>query len=193
MTEIFYYLSRYYIFILYPIAFFAIVKFLIGKIPKEHHSHWKILIEDFNYSVEEFYNLVKEDLKSQNIPGLTFEHKNISDGFGALNKREYLRIKWRYYNYDLGAMPFGNNNLYISWWLIYANSFDKILIAKIPFIGGWLIKKLYKITYYKVSSASAFMTLTQSSVQKVIKQITEGKGVTLDIDTKPVMNDIFKR
>jgi len=193
MSKLFYHLSQYSFFILYSIAFFTIVKFLFGKTPKDHHSNWSTMIGDFDFPVDEFYKLIKEDLKTQNIPGLTFEHKNISDGFGALNKREYLRIKWRDYHYDLGVMPFGNNNLYISWWLIYANSFDKILIAKIPFIGGWLVNKLYRITYYKVGSASAFMTLAQSSVQNVIKQITEGKGVTLDIDTKPVMNDIFKR
>jgi len=191
--------SLYYLFvhnsmyIIYAVLTVVIIKFLFGKTPKDHHSNWSTMIGDFNFPVEDFYKLIKEELKVQKIQGLTFKHINMSDGIGALNKREYLRIYWKDFYYDLGAMPFGNNNLYISWWLIYDNSLGRILISKIPFIGEWLVNKLYKITYHKVNSASAFMTLAQSSVQNVIKQITEGKGVTLDIDTKPVMNDIFKR
>lgn len=184
--------AEYLILALYIIIGTIIFRFLIGRTSKQYHSHWSVMLSDFTFPVDEFYSLVKEELKRQGIDNVSFESKNIRDGGGISNQREYLRIKWGEYYYDLGAMPFGKG-FYISWWLIYANSIGKIIIDKIPFIGGWLASKLFRVTYYKVNSASAFMTLAHASVVKVIKDITEAKASTVDIDSKPIMNDIFKR
>ena len=110
------------------------------------------------------------------------------------SKRRYIRVKWKEYQYDICAAPFGNG-FFISWWLLYKNSIGKWLISKIPFVGGWLARILYPITYYKVDTASMFMTYAQSSVLKVLDDITNNKGVRAltESERKPVLNDIFKR
>ena len=74
-------------------------------------------------------------------------------------------------------------------------SLGKILISKIPFVGGWLARKLYPVTYYRIDTASMFMSYAQSSVLKVIEDITNDKGVRAltEAERKPVLNNIFIR
>jgi hypothetical protein len=103
-------------------------------------------------------------------------------------------VKWKDYQYDICAAPFGNG-FFVSWWLLYRDSIWKIIISKIPFIGRWIARTLFPITYYRIDTASMFMTYAQSSVLKVIDDITNNKGVsalTKD-ERKPLLNDIFIR
>ncbi|MEN8775490.1 MAG: hypothetical protein ABF263_09240 [Polaribacter sp.] len=83
----------------------------------------------------------------------------------------------------------------MSWWLLYKDSIAKILISKIPIVGGWLAQKLYPVTYYRIDTASMFMSYAQSSVLKVIDNITNNKGVSAfsEAEKKPVLNNIFIR
>lgn len=184
--------------ILKSIIFLGIILFIIskffGKNLEKLHSHWNTLIDDFNFSSEEFYKRLQSELQSQGINNISIEKVSLKEGNALSSKRIYLRVLWKSYQYDICGAPFGNG-FFISWWLLYKQSQAELLIAKIPFIGLWLARKLYPATYYSIDTASMFMTYANASVQKVIKEITEEKGVRAlsESEQKPILNDIFKR
>lgn len=190
MNEITYYITRYGMYVLYGILALIILKNIFSKTLKTYHSRWNTLIDNFNFSTEEFYQKLKKELLSQGVSGIETKDISLSEGNIFSSKRRYIRVKWKEYQYDICAAPFGNG-FFISWWLLYKNSFGKLFISKIPFIGDWLAKKLFPVTYYKVDTASMFMSYAQSSVLKVIEDITNNKGVRAltEDQRKPILNE----
>ena len=176
------------------IVILLIIKFIFSSTVKNFHSRWSTLIDDFNFSSEDFYNLLKEELESNGIEGITTNFVSLKEGGAFSSSRTYLRLTWKDYHYDICAAPFGKG-FFISWWLLYKNSLGQIIVSKIPFVGGWLASKLYPVTYYKVDIASMFMSYAQSSVLKVIDTITKEKGIRglSEAERKPILQDIFKR
>lgn len=194
MNELLSYLMYYGITILYVILLFIIVINLIINLFKEHHSNWNTLIDNFEYSTEEFYIRFKKELLSHGVSGISASDVSLKEGSIFSPRRRYIRIKWKEYQYDICAAPFGKG-FFISWWLLYKNSIGKFIISKIPFVGKWLASIWFPITYYKIDTASMFMSYAQASVLKVIDDITKDKGVRAlsEADKKPLLNDIFKR
>jgi len=65
MEEIMFYVVQYGMYLLYAIGGFILIKSLISQVLKQYHSNWNALIEDFNFSTQEFYQLLREELKNQ--------------------------------------------------------------------------------------------------------------------------------
>jgi len=194
MNEILFYITHYGILLIQLLIIFLILKFIFSSTVKNFHSRWSTLIDDFNFSSEDFYNLLKEELESNEIKGIITSFVFLKEGGAFSSRRTYLRLMWKDFHYDICAAPFGKG-FFISWWLLYKNSLGQIIVSKIPFIGGWLASKLYPVTYYKIDVASMFMSYAQSSVLKVIDTITKEKGIRglSEAERKPILQDIFKR
>lgn len=194
MDEFLIYFKTYFMYVLYILILFVLVKWIFTRSIKEHHSNWNTLIDNFNFSTEEFYVRFKKELLSQGVSGINTSDVSLHEGNIFSSRRRYIRVKWKEYQYDICAAPFGNG-FFISWWLMYKNSVGQIIISKIPFIGEWLNKKLFPVTYYKIDTASMFMTYAQSSVLKVIDEITKDQGTRSlsETDSKPILNNIFVR
>ncbi|MGJ8665144.1 MAG: hypothetical protein ACSHW7_02160 [Patiriisocius sp.] len=194
MNEVLYYITIYGMYLLYALILFLVLKFIFSSLFKNYHSNWNTLIDDFNFSSQEFYKLLKVELHNQGITRIKIQNVSLKEGNAFSSNRTYLRATWKEYQYDICAAPFGNG-FFISWWLLYKNSIGQLLVSKIPFVGGWLARKLYPVTYYKVDTASMFMTYAQSAVLKVIDDITNQKGIRAlsEAQRKPILNDIFKR
>ena len=193
MNTIINYVSEFGLIVLVVLILFFTIKSLISQILKNHHSNWNTLLDGFNFSTQEFYTLLREELKNQSINNLNINDVSLKEGSFFSNRRRYLRIKWKEYQYDMRAAPFGKG-FFISWWLLYKNSMGTIIISKIPFVGKWLVKKWYPITYYKVDTASMFMTYCHNAVLNVIDTITKESGIRISEQQKrPVLQDIFTR
>lgn len=193
MNDIMFYATRYGMYLLYAILGIVLIKTLISQILKNYHSNWNTLLDGFNFSTQEFYSLLREELKKQGITDLTIKDVSLKEGSFFSKRRRYLRIQWKEYQYDMCAAPFGKG-FFISWWLIYKNSTGAIIISKIPFVGKWLAKKWYPITYYKVDTASMFMTHCHNAVLSVIDTITKESGIRISEQQKrPVLRDVFVR
>ena len=194
MDRILYNIIYYGTYVIYAILGFMILKFIFNQAMKSYHSRWNTLIDDFNFSTQEFYQLLKEELLSNKISQMNIGQVSLKEGGVLSFRRTYLRVTWKEYQYDVCAAPFGKG-FFVSWWLLYNDSIGEILISKIPFIGTWLLRKLYPITYYRIDTASMFMAYAQSSVLKVIDDITNEKGIRAltEAERKPVLNDIFVR
>lgn len=194
MDEILFYFFRYVMYVLYAVLAFLVLKFIFSKTLKNYHSRWNTLIDNFEYSPKEFYKRLKTELELHGVTKINIKEVYIKEGGIMSFSRIYLRATWKDYQYDICGAKFGHG-FFISWWLLYKDSIGKILISKIPFVGSWLAQKLYPVTYYRIDTASMFMSYAQSSVLKVIDDITNNKGLRAltENDRKPVLNDIFKR
>ncbi len=177
------------IFILALLLFFS----LFRTAKEDYHSHWAKLLGDFKFSTKEFYSRLKTEMESHQIENLSFSEVSLKTGSIFSSERIYLRVKWKDYRYDLCFAPFGDG-CFVSWWLFYETSPSEMFISKIPFIGGILANALFKKTYYKIDTASSFMTYAHHSVIKVIEEITKETGIRIsDEERKPILKDIFSR
>ena len=175
------------------LAFIIVLFFILSRTKKEFHSHWNTLMPEFKYETKEFYKLLKSELLSKEIKGIKTSEVLLRIGSSLTVCRLYLRVEWKNYRYDMCCAPFGDG-LFLSSWLIYKTSFGQILLGKIPFIGGYLSRKFYRVTYYKVDSASMFMTYCHNALLKVADDITKDSGTRIpNEDRKPILKDIFKR
>jgi len=182
---------------LIPIIAFVLLLIIIIialRKPKEDlHSHWSSLLPDFKFSTKEFYTLVRSEMISHDISKMSFVEVSLKTSSVVSAKRLYLRFKWQDYRYDLCFAPFGDG-CFVSWWLIFEPSGGEAFLTNIPLIGGWIKKAFYKKTYYKIDTASMFMTYAQHSVLAVIDEITKNSGVRLSQEErKPIMKSIFDR
>ena len=164
------------------------------RIKKEHHSNWNTLIDNFDFSSKEFYALLKKELLSNEIKGIETSFEMLSEGGYASKKRLYLRVTWKNFQYDMCAAPFGKG-FFVSWWLLHSASAGQIIISKIPLVGIWLSKNLFRTTYYKIDTASMFQTYCHQSVLNVIDNITKEKGFKAlsEDQRKPITNYTLKR
>lgn len=187
------------IYILQILLVLTIIIFVIKLFSKNnrlnYHSNWNTLLDEFEFSTKEFYDLLKTELKNHGIQGITINYVSLKEGNAFSNKRLYLRVTWNDYQYDICGAPFGKKGFFISWWLLYKIPFGQKLLSSVPFLGGLLVRSFYPVTYYKIDTASMFMSYAQSSVLKIIDDITKDKGVRslTERERKPVLNDIFKR
>jgi hypothetical protein len=161
---------------------------------KKHHSRWNTLIDDFSFSSLEFYKLLKEELSAQGVNNIDIDNVKLKEGNIFSSKRKYLRVTWKDYQYDICAAPFGKG-FFLSWWLLYKKSVIQLVICKIPFVGVWLENILFPTTYYKIDTASMFMSYAQQSVLNVLDTIavTKGSKMLTENERKPFLNDIYKR
>ncbi len=157
-------------------------------------GHWDTLIDQFKFSTSEFYKLVYEELKSHDIPDLDMTTVEFSESSMLSHKRRYLRITWKDYIYDCCFAPFGSGS-FVSWWLLYKTSNLETGVSNLPFIGKWLQRFFFPDTYYRRDTASMFIKYAQSSILKVLEQVTEGKGLShmSETEKKPILKDIFDR
>lgn len=169
----------------------ALIIILIRKINKRVHSNWRTLVPDFTFSVDQWYTLLKEEFKAEDLD-ISFDHVYLSQGGFFSQRREYLRIRWKSFHFDMCAFPM-SSHFVISWWLLYRNNILNIIIAKIPLFGEFLASRIFKITYYRIDSASAFMTIADSCVKRALTKMTDNTSVRVDIDSKPIMNNVFAR
>jgi len=178
------------------IVFLLIIILIIAllRTPQEElHSHWAQLLSGFKFSTQEFYKLLEKEMQSHEVTELSFEEVSLKTGSIFSSERLYLRVKWQDFRYDLCFAPFGDG-CFVSWWLIFETSEFELIISKIPFIGGWLRYAFFRPTYYKIDTASMFMTYSQQSVLSVIDEITKASGIRLtEAERRPTIKNIFER
>jgi hypothetical protein len=79
-------------------------------------SHWHHSVEDFNTSTLEFYKSIETTLSIKDAP-VRPERIDYHESGVLAAKREYLRISYARYSFDIGAAPFGKD-FFFSWWMV---------------------------------------------------------------------------
>lgn len=155
-------------------------------------SHWSTLIENFNTSTQQFYQLVSQSVEKRKIPNAKIEKIQMKEGGILSAKREYLSISsQKDFYFAICAAPFGTG-FFISWWLLDPpDGFFASVFSTTTAIAKSLVKPW---TYYKVDSATMFQTATHSAVLEVIDSITTSQGIRglTESERKPVMREFFR-
>lgn len=156
-------------------------------------SHWSTLIQNFQYSSQNFYQAVTEAVQKRQIPEAQINRIQMKEGGIFSAKREYLGIacKKDFYFAICGA-PFGTG-FFVSWWLLdppdgfLSSMFSTTAAIAKAFVKPW--------TYYRVDAATMFQTATHSAVLEVIDHITSAQGLKPlpEVERKPVMREFFQR
>ncbi|HXI40974.1 MAG TPA: hypothetical protein VNH83_13405 [Bryobacteraceae bacterium] len=79
-------------------------------------SHWDQLIENFQASSVEFYNLVERAVVARSVPEAHWTRVEHQESGLASAKRQYLRMHRGKHAFDICAAPFGTG-FFVSWWL----------------------------------------------------------------------------
>lgn len=159
----------------------------------EYHSQWSQLIPSFKYSTKEFYDLLHKAISDNQIDNIKLKIVSETKGGALTNSRAYYRIRWEEYDYYVCAAPFGDG-FFISWWLFNKQRKREKIVSSIPVIGTRLLHFFFPKTMYRLDTAGMFMTYCQSTILKVVDEITKDSGVRLsESERKPVLKDIFKR
>lgn len=84
--------------------------------PGEVVSHWHHSVENFNTSTLELFVGIEGTLNEKLAPVKT-ERVVFRESGVLSDKREYLRVSYARYSFDIGASPFGKD-FFFSWWLV---------------------------------------------------------------------------
>lgn len=80
-----------------------------SKIGPEVIEHWYSLVSDQQFSPQEFYAHIEEEIQAQKVPGLEVSRVDLSEGGFLSDKREYLRFSRERLFFDICAAPVGVN------------------------------------------------------------------------------------
>jgi len=149
-------------------------------------SHWDHLIENFQYSPQEFYTALEERVRKRDIPKAELSRVTYKESGIFSGSREYLRVRRFEHIFDVCAAPFGQG-FFVSWWLTE----QKGCLASIPGVGPWL----RPVTFYTHDTGIMFQHAVDGAVKDTVDAILVAKGkwgLTAD-EKKPVMRDFFRR
>jgi hypothetical protein len=80
-------------------------------------SHWHQSVEALSTSTLEYYAAVEAALRAKEVPNLGIERVAISEHGVLSAKREYLRVQYGRFYFDVCGAPFGKD-YFFSWWLV---------------------------------------------------------------------------
>jgi len=178
--------------LLFLIVFF-VVYYVVRDKKGEYHSHWNTLIPSFEYSSKKFYKQLSKKITEHNIDNLHTQVVSEKEGNALSASRLYLKVSWKEYNYYMCVAPFGDG-VFLSSYLFYKQRKRELLAGAIPFIGAWILKRIFPTTMYRTDSASMYMTYCHDAMTQVLDEITKDTGFRLsESDRKPTVKNVFKR
>lgn len=139
-------------------------------------SRWHHPFATIQFTTQEFYALVEEELKQWKIPDIHISRKGFPVGGIFSSNREYLRIARGDKMFLVCAAPFGAG-FFVSWWNGETMDFLQDLIPRIPAIGPALARAIYSKTYYEMDTDSMFSDTVRQAVNDAIDNLTNTKGV----------------
>ena len=157
-------------------------------------AHWYHLTEGLQESSQKFYASLEEGVRKRQISDIKLSRIDYKEGGIFSAKREYLRVKWKKYIFDICAAPFGTG-FFISWWLGTKPSSIMGLVYMIPFVGALLVRTFKPETYYQMDSTLMFQESIHLAVLEALDQTTAASGLrTLsESERKPILQDMFKK
>ena len=161
--------------------------------PTQFLSHWFHLIEGLQASPMEFYNSVETAIQKRQIPEVRMSRVDWREAGIFSAKREYLRVQWKEFIFDVGGAAYGGG-FFVSCWLgelegCLADLFKPLEAVPVLnlFVGGR--------TYYQMDIALMFQESIRSAVDEVVDQMTTAKGLralTAD-ERKPILRGLAQR
>lgn len=162
--------------ILFVICIYAVIKG--SRILKTVLSHWHHPFESVPFSSQELYAAVEAAMKAKEINLATSRISYAQGGILSPN-REYLRIQYNEFVYDICAAPFGKR-YFVSWWLGETGNPIRDFFTNLPIIGKLFTKR--KKTFFELDTEIMFKETVSSCVREAIEGLTQTKGLRMLVD-----------
>jgi hypothetical protein len=131
---------------------------------------------DFQFSSQEFYTTIENELKLREIPSITISRVTHKEGGVFSSDRIYLRISRGHLVYDVCAAPYGTGS-FVSSWQGETLHLGRRIIAAIPGIGKNLEKAFFSKTYFEADTEAMFNGGVQACLQSAIDTLTTAHGI----------------
>ena len=141
-------------------------------------SSWSNTVQEFQFSTEEFYDLLDAKIKERELPDVKTCTRNISQGGLFSKNRLYFEARRKDYTFHICAAPYGKD-YFFSWYLRVKLHPIWELLSRIPIIGAFFDAKLTYKTYYQLDTESMFKQSIHHVVTSTIDDILEPKGKRL--------------
>jgi hypothetical protein len=136
----------------------------------ENHQHWQHSF-DFEFSAEEFYQSVQEEITNRKIPDVKFSRVTYSQGGLFSGSREYLHIVKDEFIYDVCAAPYGTG-FFVSLWYVERPAVSKKLMKKVPALEKLADSK----SYYQIDTDGMAKGAIHSGFNAAMDKLTTAKG-----------------
>jgi len=136
-------------------------------------SNWHQLFHRVQFSSQEFYEVLEQVIKEKELQRLRISRTAYSEGGILSPRREYVRVQYKNYFFDICAAPFAKD-FFVSWWLSEEGSPITDALKGIPIIRAFVSKR--EKTFYELDSENIFKELVRGCVSAAIEQMTETKG-----------------
>jgi hypothetical protein len=145
-------------------------------IPEVVHSNWHHYFVDLQFSTKDFYHTIETLLEERKVPEITSRRVIFPEAIFSNRSREYLRIKYGAYSFDICAAPYGNG-FFVSWWFGEDLGCLMKILLLIPLIGWYLRWKLMYKTYYVLDCEAMFRDAIHTAVQHAMEGISTKQGL----------------
>lgn len=163
--------------IILALFFFAAVYSLIKGALKRINtvqSHGHHLFDTAPCSPLELYQLLAKEIRHKEIASLSITTVVYPEGGVFSANREYLRVSFRHYVFDICAAPFAKG-FFISWWQGTLSDPLRDFLINLPFIGS--IFRQRNKTFFEMDVETMFKESVSKVVTKVVAEVQEAKGI----------------
>lgn len=156
-------------------AIIAIYSLVRGsKIMETVLSHWHHKFDEVPFSPQEFYDGVKQALKAKEMDKVSLYTVTYGEGGMFSPRREYLRVHYKEFIYDICAAPFAKG-FFVSWWLGETGNAIRDFFINLPVVGKFFNRR--KKTFFELDTEIMFKEMVTSCVKETIEQLTQTKGL----------------
>lgn len=165
-------------FIFYPallllfLIFYTLVKG--ERLKNQVNAHWHHIFNEPPFSAQEFFLQVETLIKEKKIPRVTLSRITYSQGSFWSPRREYLRVGFDIFVFDICAAPYGKR-YFVSWWLGETGRPIRDFLANLPVVGKLFTKR--SKTFFEMDTEILFKETVKECVNTSIKHFTEVKGI----------------
>jgi len=159
-------------------------------------SHWSTLIENFQYSPQNFYQQVTDAIARRQMPNATISKVKFKEGNFLSAYRDYLKVycgREKFYFAICGGM-FGTGFFVSYWQLQQPDGCFVQLFSGFPLLSALAKALVVPWTYYRVDTVTMFNTATHQAIIEVVDSITSAaqgvRGLT-ESERKPVMRELL--
>lgn len=133
---------------------------------------WHHTFEKVDYSPQEIYALIEQELTVREVPGVTFDRVTRFQTSILGAQREYLRIKVDHYMVDVCAAPFAKN-FFVSWRMMEQKTFMKEMMRKFPALESLADHK----TFYEQDTEHMIKDYIHNSILHALGEMASTKGM----------------
>lgn len=137
-------------------------------------SHWHHRFDEIPFSPQDFYTGVKDALKAKEMNHVSLYTVVYREGGLLSPNREYLRVHYKNFLYDICAAPFAKG-FFVSWWLGETGNAFRDFFLNLPVVGKFFERR--KKTFFELDTEVMFKEMVTSCVKETIEQLTKNKGI----------------